>query len=49
MRERSPRAHTYKSVESILRTGLDRQPLPAEDPERVHPSHENVRGPDYYQ
>lgn len=43
------RAHSYRSVESILRTGLDRQPLPAEGPERTHPSHDNVRGPDYYQ
>ncbi len=44
------RAHSYRSVESILRTGLDRQPLPATDgPPRAHPSHDNVRGPDYYQ
>jgi transposase len=43
------RAYSYKSVESMLRTGLDRQPLPAEDPARVHPSHDNLRGPDYYQ
>jgi transposase len=43
------RAHTYKSVESILRAGLDRQPLPAQELERAHPSHDNVRGPDYYQ
>jgi len=43
------RAHSYRSVESILRTGLDRQPLPADGPARAHPSHDNVRGPDYYQ
>ena len=43
------RAHSYRSVESILRTGLDRQPLPADGPERAHPDHDNVRGPDYYQ
>ncbi|MDQ6783529.1 MAG: IS21 family transposase [Actinomycetota bacterium] len=45
----SVRAHSYRSVESILRTGLDRQPLAPEHPERTHPSHDNVRGPDYYQ
>jgi len=43
------RAHSYRSVESILRTGLDRQALPAEVPARAHPDHDNVRGPDYYQ
>ena len=43
------RAHSYRSVESILRAGLDRQPLPAERPARTHPSHDNLRGPDYYQ
>jgi len=42
------RAHSYRSVESILRAGLDRQPLPAERPARAHPSHDNLRGPDYY-
>jgi transposase len=43
------RAYSYRSVESILRTGLDRQPLPADGPARAHPSHDNVRGPGYYQ
>ncbi|HLM96844.1 MAG TPA: IS21 family transposase [Acidimicrobiales bacterium] len=43
------RAHSYRSVESILRTGLDRQALPAEVPARAHPDHDNLRGPDYYQ
>jgi transposase len=42
------RAHSYRSVESILRTGLDRQPLAPEGPGRAHPDHDNVRGPDYY-
>lgn len=42
------RAHSYRSVESILRAGLDRQPLPPERPARTHPSHDNLRGPDYY-
>jgi len=49
VRALAARAHSYKSVDSILRTGLDRQPLPAEDPSRVHPDHDNLRGPDYYQ
>ena len=43
------RAHSYRSVESILRTGLDRQPLPGDSPDRAHPDHDNVRGADYYQ
>jgi transposase len=42
------RAHSYRSVESILRNGLDRKPLPAEGPARTHPRHDNVRGPGYY-
>jgi transposase len=43
------RSYNYRSVESILRTGLDRKPLPDEPPARTHPSHDNLRGPDYYQ
>jgi len=43
------RSLTYRSVESILKTGLDRQPLPpttvAAPPPRHH---EHVRGPAYY-
>ena len=42
-------ARTYKSVESILRSGLDRQPLPEPSlTERKPTSHDNIRGPDYY-
>jgi transposase len=41
-------AHSYRSVESILRTGLDRQPLPAAVPETPGRRHENLRGPGYY-
>jgi transposase len=50
-------AYSYRSVESILRTGLDRQPLltvptdgaPASShPIRVHQAHANLRGPGYY-
>ena len=47
------RARTVHSVESILKNGLDRLPLPmvSTDPEPVRPifHHENVRGADYYQ
>jgi transposase len=41
-------AHSYKSVASILRHGLDQQPL---TPDRVSPPsilHPNLRGPHYY-
>ena len=40
-------ALSYKSVESMLKRGLDRQPLlPKTEPRSVE--HENVRGPGYY-
>jgi transposase len=40
---------SYRSVSSILKQGLDRQPLSAEDPEQGElPLHANVRGPGYY-
>ena len=44
----SARAFSYRSVESILKTGLDRQPLPEQPRVRPHLMHENVRGPNYY-
>ena len=43
------RALSYRSVESILKNGLDEKPLPdyaARPADRRH--HENLRGPDYY-
>ncbi len=42
------RSPTFRSVDSILKCGLDRQPslLPATTPPL--PEHDNVRGPDYY-
>jgi len=43
------RAFSYRSVESILRTGLDRQPLLAPLPTTPSRPHDHVRGPDYYQ
>jgi transposase len=41
------RALSYRSVESILRHGLDSQPLRA-TPARTHPGHQNLRGASYY-
>jgi len=41
------RALSYRSVESILRHGLDSAPL-AERPTRAHRQHSNLRGPTYY-
>lgn len=41
----------YKSIESILKSGLDQQPLPAqEEPSQqtLPEDHDNVRGPSYY-
>ncbi len=42
------RALSYRSVESILRHGLDSQPLRAASA-RTHPHHQNLRGSGYYQ
>jgi transposase len=42
------RALSYRSVESILRTGLDRQPLPPLTPPVPTRPHDNLRGPGYY-
>lgn len=45
-------ARSYLNVESILKCGLDRQPLPSVasegDCEGSPIDHENIRGPDYY-
>lgn len=38
----------YRSVASILETGLDRQPVAPRQAELALPDHANVRGPDYY-
>ncbi|EQD71781.1 integrase catalytic subunit [mine drainage metagenome] len=48
-RAASVRSFSYRSVESILRNGLDKQPLLKKSPSLTHPRHNNVRGPDYYQ
>ena len=40
---------SYKSIQSILKNGLDRQPLGSEPPSGSHNvSHVNVRGAGYY-
>ena len=43
------RALSYRSVESILKNGLDHKPLPEPRTRAVdRRQHENLRGPDYY-
>jgi transposase len=39
---------SYKSVESILKNGLDRKPLPDENPSSAPIDHANIRGGEYY-
>ena len=39
---------TYKSVEAILKNGLDRVPLPTDHKETPPILHDNIRGADYY-
>jgi transposase len=41
-------AISYRSIDSILKAGLDRAPLPEPAPVRVTRDHPNVRGPGYY-
>ena len=41
-------ACSYKSMESILKKGLDRQPLPQQPDVMASPSHPNIRGPHSY-
>jgi transposase len=42
-------ARSYRHVDSILKHGLDRLPLTAEEQPSPVLLHDNVRGPDYYQ
>jgi len=42
------RGLSYKSVKSILASGLDDQPLPTPKPNQLSLAHENIRGADYY-
>ena len=41
-------ACAYKSLESILKHGLDRHPLPPQPEATAGPAHANIRGPHYY-
>jgi hypothetical protein len=38
----------FKSIESILKRGLDKLPLPEKAPEKPPIDHDNIRGPEYY-
>jgi transposase len=42
-------ATSYKSIESILKKGLDKQPLPPRQRQRPVIEHANLRGADYYE
>ena len=44
----SVRSFSYRSVESILKNGLDQKPCLEQKPQPTHGSHANVRGPGYY-
>jgi transposase len=41
-------ACSYKSLESILKNGLNRSPLPQRPEASAAPHHDNLRGPEYY-
>lgn len=41
-------ALSQKSLKSILKTGLDRLPLPIHNADQTSMHHDNVRGPEYY-
>jgi transposase len=47
-RAQAIRSPTYRSVASILKSGLDRQPALFPTSAPALPEHDNVRGPDYY-
>jgi hypothetical protein len=40
---------SYKSIESMLKHGLDRTPVVAQAPAPLPAGHGNIRGPQYYQ
>lgn len=42
-------ALSYKGLESILRRGLDQQPLITETKTQPNRTHDNLRGPQYFQ
>lgn len=38
----------FKSIESILKKGLDKLPWPTKAAEKPPLDHDNIRGPEYY-
>ncbi len=40
--------HRYKSIESILKHGLDSKPIPEQQELNLPEDHDNIRGPSYY-
>jgi transposase len=40
--------YRYKSIESILKNGLDKRPLPQQQELNLPEDHDNIRGPSYY-
>lgn len=40
--------HRYKSIESILKHGLDSRPVPEQQELNLPEDHDNIRGPSYY-
>jgi len=40
--------HRYKSIESILKHGLDSKPIPEQQDLNLPEDHDNIRGPSYY-
>ena len=47
-RAQSIRSPSFRTINAILKSGMDRQPLKPEPTQTSLPLHENVRGPDYY-
>ena len=48
MRARTLQSLSYRTIHSLLKTGLDKQSTPAPTQSLPLLEHENVRGPDYY-
>lgn len=42
-------ATSYRSLESILKNGLDKNPIPKPQSQHIQVQHGNIRGADYYQ
>jgi len=48
-RARTLGACSYKRIESILKNGLERRPLPQKPDTTAGPAPPNIRGPHYYE